>query len=52
MAERAVHHWTGRFTEVTMVRYLTEVFLRSGADAFPVKWFAITVVNAKTGEQL
>jgi hypothetical protein len=52
MAEREVHHWNGRFTEVTMVRYLNDVLLRSGDDALSVHWFAITVVNAKTGEQL
>jgi len=52
MAERTVHHWNGRFTEVTMVRYLNDVLLRSGDDALSVNWFAITVVNAKTGEQL
>ena len=52
MAERAVHHWNGRFTEVTMVRYLNDVLLRRGDDAWSVNWFAITVVNAKTGEQL
>jgi hypothetical protein len=34
------------------VRYLNDVFLRSGDDALSVKWFEITVVNAKTGEQL
>jgi hypothetical protein len=52
MAEREVHHWNGRFTEVPMVRYLNDVFLRSGADALSVNWFESTVVNAKTGEQL
>ena len=52
MAAREVHHWHGRFTEVTMVRYLNDVFLRSGGNALSVNWFAITVVNAKTGEQL
>jgi hypothetical protein len=52
MAERAGHHWNGRFTEVTMVRYLNDVLLRSGDDALSGNWFALTVVNAKTGEQL
>src|SRR5262247_1530467 len=46
------HHWNGRFTEVTLVRYLNDVLLRSGDDAMAVHWFDITVVNAKTGEQL
>jgi hypothetical protein len=52
MATREVRHWNGRFTEVTMVRYLNDVLLRSGHDALSVHWFEITVVNAKTGEQL
>jgi hypothetical protein len=35
-----------------MVRYLNDVFLRSGHAALAVNWFEITVGNAKTGEQL
>jgi hypothetical protein len=52
IAARVVHHWNGRFTEVTMVRYLNDVFLRSGHDTVSVHWFESTVVNATTGEQL
>jgi hypothetical protein len=52
MAVCEAHHWNGRFTEVTMVRYLNEVRLGRGDDAVSVNWFEITVVNAKTGEQL
>ena len=52
MAEREGRRWNGRFTEVTLVRYLNDVLLRSGDDALSVNWFEITVVNAKTGEQL
>jgi hypothetical protein len=52
LAERQEHHWNGRFTEVTLVRYLNDVLLRSGDKALSVDWFDITVVNAKTGEQL
>src|SRR5437867_5729910 len=52
MAAREEHHWNGRFTEVTLVQYLNDVLLRSGDDALSVNWFAITVVNTKTGEQL
>jgi len=44
--------WNGRFTEVTMYRYLNDVFLRGGRGALSVHWFEITVVHAKTGEQL
>ena len=34
------------------VHYLNDVLLRSGADAVTVNWFDLTVVLAKTGEQL
>jgi hypothetical protein len=37
---------------VTLVRYLNDVLLRSGDDALSVNGFDLTVVNAKTGEQL
>jgi hypothetical protein len=52
ITEREGRHWNGRFTEVTRVRYINDVRLRGGDDALPVKWFEITVVNTKTGEQL
>src|SRR5215813_12154994 len=52
IATREVHHWNGRFTEVTQVRYLNDVLLRRGDDALSVHWFDITVINAATGEQL
>jgi hypothetical protein len=52
MAGYEGRRWNGRFTEVTLVRYLNDVFLRSGEGALSVNWFEITVVNAKTGEQL
>jgi hypothetical protein len=45
-------HCNGRFTEVTLVRYINDVRLRSGDDALSVNWFDRTVVNAKTGEHL
>jgi hypothetical protein len=45
-------HFNGRFTEVTSVRYINDVRLRSGDDALSVNWFDLTVVNAKTGEHL
>jgi hypothetical protein len=45
-------HWNGRFTEVMQYRYLHDVLLRSGDDALSVNWFEMTVVSAKTGEQL
>ena len=44
--------WNGRFTEVTLVRYINDVLLRSGAETLSVNWFDIIVVNATTGEQL
>jgi len=52
MAAYEGRRWNGRCTEVTMVRYLNDVFLRSGHAALAVNWFEITVGNAKTGEPL
>jgi hypothetical protein len=45
-------HWNGRFTEVMQYRYINDVLLRGGDAALAVNWFEITVVSAKTGEQL
>lgn len=42
----------GRFTEVMRYRYINDVFLRGGKDALSVNWLEITVIHAKTGEQL
>jgi len=52
IATYAGRRWNGRFTEVTLVRYINDVSLRSGDDALSVNWYDMTVVNAKTGEQL
>ena len=52
IAEGAGRHGNGRFTEVTLVRSINDVLLRSGDDALSVNGFDITVVNATTGEQL
>jgi hypothetical protein len=45
-------HWNGRFTEVSLYRFLHDVLLLDGPEALSVNWFDITVVNATTGEQL
>lgn len=42
----------GRFTEVTIYRYINDVILRGGKGALSVNWFELTSVNAQTGEQL
>jgi len=52
MVQLESRHWHGRYTEVTLYRYSNDVLLRSGNDALSVQWFEMTVVNAKTGEQL
>jgi hypothetical protein len=44
--------WNGRFTAVTLVRSINDVRLRGGDDTLSLNWFDMTVVNAKTGEQL
>jgi hypothetical protein len=52
MAVLERRHWNGRFTEVRRYRYINDVRLRDGDDALSVNWFELTVVQAKTGEQL
>ena len=42
----------GRVTEVACYRFLNDVLLQDGKHALLVNWVEITVVNAKTGEQL
>lgn len=44
--------WHGRFTEVMRYRYINDVRLRGGDEAWSVHGGEITVVSAKTGEQL
>jgi hypothetical protein len=44
-------HWNGRFTEVSMYRFVNDVLFRDGQETLAVNWCEITVVNAKTGEQ-
>jgi len=45
-------HWNGRFTEVSLYRFLNGVLLLDGQESLEVNWFELTVVNATTGEQL
>ena len=52
IAELERRHWNGRYPDVTRYRYINDVLLRRGDDALSVQWFEMTVVNAKTGEQL
>jgi hypothetical protein len=42
----------GRITEITLYRYMNEVFLRGGPGALAVNWLEITSVHATTGAQL
>jgi hypothetical protein len=43
---------TGRLTEVVRYRFLNEVLLQEGSQALAAHGLEITVVHAKTGEQL
>ena len=52
MGECEQRHKTGRVTEVVQYRFINDVVLQEGPPAFSVNWLEITVVNAKTGEQL
>ena len=42
----------GRVQEVTLYRFINDVLLQDGKQALSVNWVEMTVVNAKTGEQL
>jgi hypothetical protein len=42
----------GRVTEVVSYRFINNVLLQAGKPALAVNWVEMTVVNAKTGEQL
>jgi hypothetical protein len=42
----------GRLTEVVIYRFINDVLLQDGKHALAVNWVEMTVVNAKTGEQL
>jgi hypothetical protein len=52
IAEHTERRFNGRWTDVTMVRYINDVRLRRGADALSINWLEVTVVKATTGEQL
>jgi hypothetical protein len=52
IAACASRHWNGRFTAVSMSRCLNDVLLLDGKEALSVNGVEITVVHAKTGEQL
>ena len=42
----------GRVTEVALYRFINDVLLQDGKQRLSVNWVEITVVHAKTGEQL
>jgi hypothetical protein len=42
----------GRLMEVTLYRFLNDVLLQDGKHARALNWVEMTVLNAKTGEQL
>jgi hypothetical protein len=42
----------GSVTEVAISRFINDVLLQDGKQRLAVNWIEITVVNAKTGEQL
>lgn len=42
----------GPVTEVALYRFINDVLLQAGKHTLSVNWIEITVINAKTGEQL
>ena len=49
---RESRHWNGRFTAVTMLRSINDVFLRGGRGALSVNWLEMTGVNSNPGAPL
>jgi hypothetical protein len=52
IAQCAQRSRQGRVTEVAIYRFINDVLLQDGQHALAVNWAEMTVVNAKTGEQL
>jgi len=52
MVQLESRHWNGRYTEVSVYRYVNDVRLRDADAAVVVQWVDITVVHGTTGEQL
>jgi hypothetical protein len=52
IAHREQRGRKGRVTEVTIYRFINEVLLQDGKHTRSVNWVEMTVINAKTGEQL
>jgi len=52
IAQREQRYRHGRLTEVTLYRFINDVLLQDGKHARAVNWVEMTVLNAKTGEQL
>ena len=52
IAQREQRCRHGRLTEVTLYRFINDVLLQDGKQARSVNWVEMTVLNAKTGEQL
>ena len=51
-AQRAQRCRHGRVTEVSLYRFMNDVLLQDGKHTRSVNWVEMTVLNAKTGEQL
>lgn len=52
MSECEQRRKTGRLTEVVQYRFINDVLLQEAPQALSVNWLEITVIDAKTGEQL
>ena len=52
MARHEERRRHGAVTEFTIYRFINDVLLQDGKQRLSVNWVEITVVNAKTGEQL
>ena len=52
IAQCEQRHRKGRVTEVARDRFINDVLLQDGKEALAVNWVELTIVHAKTGEQL
>ena len=52
ISTRTERFWNGRYHERWVYRWVEQVPLRMGADAWPVQWCELAIVREETGEQV
>jgi len=49
---RQERHWNGRYGEIWSYRFLNQLPLRAGEDAFLLNWLELIITHEETGKQL